>query len=140
MLKNISHRQVIEVAHFGQVGAGSTVELFDHPRSQLILRPQWVRDFREVGTVTVSGDSLSGEGIFDGDILVVKRVFHEQEVRSGRLVIALLPEGRCVVKRIHFEQGAIILRSANPRYKDMIFSPDEIAVEGIVKELKRSLE
>lgn len=140
MLKNISHRQVIEVAHFGQVGAGSTVELFDHPRAQLILRPQWVRDFREVGTVTVSGDSLSGEGIFDGDILVVKRIFHEQEVRSGRLVIAVLPEGRCVVKRIHFEQDKIILRSANPRYKDMIFAPDQIAVEGIVKELKRSLE
>jgi SOS-response transcriptional repressor LexA len=130
----------MEVEHFGQVGAGTTVDIFDHPRAQLILRPQWVRDFREVGTVTVAGDSLSEDGIFDGDVLVIKRIFEQAELRSGKLVIALLPVGRSVVKRIHFEGDRIILRSANPRYKDMTFGPDEITVEGIVKELKRSLD
>ncbi len=116
------------------------VEIFDHPRAQLILRPQWVRDFREVGTVTVSGDSMRGEGIFDGDILIVQRIVNEGEIRSGRLVIAQLPGGRSVVKRIYFEAGKIVLRSANPKFKDMIFEPDQVTVEGIVRELKRRLD
>lgn len=114
--------------------------MFDHPRAQLILRPQWVRDFREVGTVTVSGDSLIGEGIMDGDVLIVKRTITDGEIRNGKLVIAQLPEGRSVVKRIYFENGGIVLRSANPKFKDMIFELDQIVIEGIVKELKRVVD
>ncbi len=135
MINNFSHRQTIEVEHFGHVGAGSTVELFDHPRAQLILRPQWVRDFREVGTVTVSGDSLADEGIQDGDVLVVKRVIQASEIKNGKLVIAVVPSGRCVVKRIYFEGDKIILRSANSNYPDMVFGEDELTIEGIVKGL-----
>lgn len=140
MIKSPKWQQTIEVDHFGQVGAGTTVEFFEHPRSQLILRPQWVRDFKEVGTVTVSGDSLSDEGIVDGDILIVRRIFDHADVKSGKLVIAFLPTGRSVVKRIFFEGDQIILRSSNSKYKDMIFGPDEIRVDGIVKELKRKLD
>lgn len=138
-IKDAQWRQVIEVEHFGEVGAGSTVELFDHPRAQLILRPQWVRDFNQVGTVTVSGDSLSGEGILDGDILVCKRVIEEGEIRDGKLVVAVLPTGRAVVKRIYFEDDNVILRSSNKRYKDMVFDRDMVRVDAIVKELKREV-
>lgn len=139
-VRNIRWRQTIEVEHFGQVGAGTTVELFEHPRAQLILRPQWVRDFKQVGTVTVCGDSLSGEGILDGDILICKRVIESGEIKPGKLVVAVLPTGRCVVKRIYFEEGKVILRSSNRRYKDMIFDEDVIRVDAIVKELKREVD
>ncbi len=139
-LRQFSHKQQIEVEHLGHVAAGTTVEFFDHPRSQLILRPQWVRDFKEVGTVTVSGDSLVDEGIFDGDILIVKRIFDAADIRTGKLVIAYLPTGRSVVKRIYFEGENVVLRSANARYKDLVFGQNEIRVDGIVKELKRVVE
>lgn len=99
-----------------------------------------MRDFKEVGTVTVSGDSLQDENILDGDVLIIKRIFDQTEIRNGKLVVAQLPEGRSVVKRIFFETDGIILRSSNPRYKDMIFGPDQITVEGIVKELKRRVD
>lgn len=133
--KNPRWQQEIEVEHFGHVGAGVTVEMFDHPRAQLILRPQWVRDFKEVGTVTVSGDSMADEGIQDGDVLVVQRIFDAAEIKNGKLVIAVLPTGKCVVKRIWIYRDKIILRSSNPKYKDMEFGRDEIRVDGIVKGL-----
>lgn len=130
---------MIDVDHLGQVGAGTTVEIFDHPRSSLILRPQWVRDFKEVGTVEVCGDSLSGDGIWDGDRLTVKRIFDASEIRQGSMVVAWLPEGRSVVKRIFFEGDNVVLRSSNSSYKDMVFGPNEIRVDAIVKELVRSV-
>lgn len=139
-LEKFRHMQTIEVEHLGHVGAGTTVEFYEHPRTQLILRPQWVRDFKEVGTVTVSGDSLIDERIEDGDVLIVKRIFDAAEIRSGRLIVAYLPTGRSVVKRIYFEGTRIILRSANPAYADMIFGPDEIRVDGIVKTLTREMD
>lgn len=130
---------MIDVDHLGQVGAGTTVEIFDHPRSSLILRPQWVRDFKEVGTVEVCGDSLSGDGIWDGDRLTVKRIFDEAEIRQGCMVVACLPEGRSVVKRIFFEGETVILRSSNEAYVDMVFGPNEVRVDAIVKELVRKV-
>ncbi len=106
----------------------------------MILRPQWAFDYKEVGTVTVSGDSLVDENIEDGDVLIVKRIFEEAEIRSGKLVVVQLPTGRSVVKRIYFNGEQIILRSSNPKYKDMIFGRDELRVEGIVKKLTRDME
>lgn len=138
-IKNIRHRQTIEVEHLGHVGAATTVEYFEHPRTQLILRPQWVRDFKEVGTVTVQGSSMEGDGILDGDVLIVKRVFETAEIRNGKLVIVLLPTGRNVVKRIYIEDDKIVLRSSNARYKDMIFGHDELRIDGIVMELVRKM-
>ena len=140
MVKDFSHKQMIEVDHLGFVGAATTVEFYDHPRTQLILRPQWVRDFKEVATVTVSGDSLIDENIEDGDVLIVKRIFETAEIKAGKLVVALLPTGRSVVKRIYFEGNKIILRSSNSQYKDMIFDNDQIVIEGIVKRLTREME
>lgn len=126
--------------HLGQVGAGTAVDFYDHQRASLILRPHWVRDFKEVATVEVSGDSLTDEGIYDGDRLVIKRVFDDAEIRSGKLVVAVLPTGRSVIKRLYFENDDIILRSANPAHADLIFGPDEIQIDGIVKELVRKLD
>lgn len=140
MLKNYSHRQTISVNHVGQVGAGTAVEFFDHPRASLILRPQWVRDFSEVATAEVCGDSLVDEGIFDGDKLVCKVIFDAAEIKPGKLVVVRIPTGRSVVKRIFFDGEHVLLRSANPAYEDMVFEKDAIQVEGIVKELSRKLD
>ena len=90
--------------------------------------------------MTVSGDSLKDEDIKDGDVLIVKRVFEAAEIKSGKLVVVLLPTGRSVVKRIYFEGERIILRSSNPKFKDLVFGQNELTVEGIVKKLTRDMD
>lgn len=87
----------------------------------------------------VCGDSLSGEGILDGDLLVVKRTFEAAEVRDGRLVVCLLPTGRSVVKRIYIEGERVRLCSSNSHYKDLIFDAEHIRVEGIVRSVVREV-
>lgn len=99
-----------------------------------------MRDFSEVATAEVCGDSLIDEGIFDGDKLICKVIFDASEIRPGRLVVVRIPTGRSVVKRIFFDGENVLLRSANPAYEDMVFEKDSIQVEGIVKELSRKLD
>lgn len=140
MIRNPIYKQTIQVKHIGQIGAGSEVDFFEHPRAALIVRPQWVRDFSEAVTAQVSGDSMAGEGILDGDRIVCKVRFEASEIRNGKLVVARLPTGRSVVKRIYFEGDRVILRSSNPQYDDMVFDRDVIHVEALVKELVRNLE
>ncbi len=139
-LTNYIRSEKIEVKHLGQIAAGSTVEIFGYARKSLITRPRWAQKAEQVATAEVCGDSLADEDIRDGDRLVCKIIFDKSEVVAGKLVVAKLPSGGSVVKRIYFNKDKIILRSSNQKYKDLIFHKDDVEIEAIVKELIRSLE
>lgn len=140
LLHNFSRREQWSVRHLGQIGAGSTVDIFSFSRKSIIPRPRWAQKTEDVATAEVCGDSLLEEDIRDGDKLICKMIFDKSEVTAGKLVVARLPTGRSVVKRIHFDNDKIILRSSNSKYKDMIFDKNDIEIEAIVKELIRNLE
>lgn len=139
-LRNFTHREQWGVKHLGQIGAGSAVDIFSFSRKSLIARPIWAHKPEEVATAEVCGDSLLDEDIRDGDKLICKMIFDKWEVVSGKLVVAKLPTGRSVVKRIYFEKNKIILRSSNSKYKDLVYDKNDIEIEAIVKGLIRNLE
>ena len=63
--------------------------------------------------VRVSGDSMEGARIFDGDILVVDRSI---EPKSGHIVVAAV-YGEMVVKRLMKTDNELFLVSENEDYK-----------------------
>lgn len=84
--------------------------------------------------VRVSGDSMIGAGIFDGDILVVSRA---REARHRDIVVAAL-NGDMLVKRI-WKREQTILMPENPAYTPRyILEGDELQVWGIVTHNIRS--
>ncbi len=135
-----SRLEQFHVKHLGQIGAGSTVEIFGYQRKSHIARPRWAQNPEQVATAEVCGDSLLDEDIRNGDKLVCKIIFDKSEVIEGKLIVAKLPTGRSVVKRIYFKKDKIILRSSNKNYKDLVFHRDDIEIEAIVKELIRKLD
>lgn len=88
--------------------------------SQMIVRPQWMTDDSEIATVQIRNNSYSHMGLMEGDTLVVKMRFRQSEVRFGALVVATLPDGRTVLRRVGF-------------------GPSQIRIDGIVMEFNRSL-
>jgi DNA polymerase V len=60
----------------------------------------------------VSGDSMTGAGIHNGDLLIVDRSI---EPTSGRVVIAVL-NGERTVKRLHSEGDRLLLLAENANY------------------------
>lgn len=79
--------------------------------------------------VTVSGDSMQGAGIWDGDLLVVDRSL---EPRSGDVVIAVLGD-ELTVKRLLLSGSVPVLHPENPRYPD--FRPreaEDLMIWGVV--------
>ena len=92
-----------------------TAELVRHPQATFIGR--------------VSGDSMHGAGIDDGDLLVVDRAL---KPRHGSIVVAIV-DGEFAVKHLHQKLGCIKLRAANPTYPDI--SPRDgqtIEIGGVV--------
>ena len=79
--------------------------------------------------IHVAGDSMTGAGIFDGDLLVVDRSL---EPREGDIVIAILDD-ELLVKRLARRKGRTMLRAENPAYPD--FMPqegEELVIWGVV--------
>ncbi len=71
--------------------------------------------------VRVAGDSMIGERIFDGDLLIVDRA---EAVRPGQIIIAVV-NGEFCVKRYDNSGKNVVLRSANPAYPDIELKPED---------------
>lgn len=79
----------------------------------------------------VKGDSMTGAGIMDGDLVQVRR---QPTAREGEIVVALVGE-EGVVKRLARRGQAYSLESANPRYRPIIADFQVIGkVMGLVRQ------
>lgn len=122
--------KTVNLIDYGQVGAGKIIEFIPRGKRPATL-PQSLRTEGLV-TVSVCGDSLRDFGINDGDQLICQTKIEKSEVKNGKLVIAQLPCLGLVVKFFFRFDNKIILRSANPRYADLIFDDDLVEVKAIV--------
>lgn len=87
---------------------------------RLDLNQQVVRHPTSTFFVKVEGDSMIGEHIFDGDILVVDRA---EEARHGSIVIARIGQEHCV-KKLCIQGNRVWLASANPAYANIEITDD----------------
>lgn len=77
----------------------------------------------------VEGDSMIGEGISEGDILVIDRSI---EPYDGCLVVAYI-DSEFTLKRLKMKDNKVLLVPANPKYKTIEITPDnEFSVWGVV--------
>ncbi len=78
----------------------------------------------------VVGQSMSGAGIEDGDLLVVEE---NENPPEGTVVVALLKDGEEVtVKRLYREGKRVRLRPQNGEHEDIVAAADEVRIQGEV--------
>ncbi|MBN1162979.1 MAG: repressor LexA, partial [Candidatus Krumholzibacteriota bacterium] len=86
----------LEVPLVGMVAAGSPIEAVEVPES--VSLPPGFSGRGETFALRVKGMSMVGEGILDGDIIVVEK---RQRVDNGALTVALVDGGEATVKRFY---------------------------------------
>ena len=69
----------------------------------------------------VTGDSMTGARIHDGDIVFLRR---QDDVDDGQIA-AVIVDGRATLKRVYHIPGGVSLLSENPKYPPMIFTYPE---------------
>lgn len=72
----------------------------------------------------VSGDSMTGSKIFDGDLLFVKQ---SDNVIDGELAIVLIENNEVTVKRINRKNNMLILEATNPEYENHYYTAEEVS-------------
>jgi repressor LexA len=92
------------------------------------LPAQYVRG-EEVYMLRVRGDSMIGDGILDGDYVIVAPDPRPQE---GQIAVVLI-EDEATVKHIHYEDKSVCLKSSNPSTPDQVYGEgDRLKVQGRV--------
>lgn len=82
--------------YLDRISAGFPSPADDYIETALDLNTYLIRNPAATFMVRVSGDSMTGAGISDGDVLVVDR---SEEPAHGRIVVAVL-DGELTVKRL----------------------------------------
>ena len=75
------------------------------------------------------GDSMVNEGIHDGDVAIVRI---QDTVESGELAIVVIGGDEGTLKRVRYQNDALILEAANPSYPARVFTGVDRAVVHIV--------
>jgi DNA polymerase V len=122
------------------VGAGAACG-FPSPADDHLDRPL---DFNEllvqnsVATfaVRIAGESMTGAGLFPGDIAVVDRSLTPA---NGCIVLALI-DGEFTIKRYQMSGGAVVLRAENPAFDDIALNEETgLEVWGVLRHSIRML-
>jgi repressor LexA len=117
----------LELPLVGTVAAGKPIEAIETPDS--IEVPASMVGPGENFVLRVRGDSMVGDGILDGDFVVVRK---QATADSGQTVVALI-RGEATVKRLQRKGQRIELHPANPAMAPIVVEDEEsFRIEGVV--------
>ena len=111
----------------GQVAAGTPIGA-DIGSDELLLLDRALFSERPDYLLRVKGDSMRDDGIFDGDLVAVKRA---GDARNGQVVVARI-EGEITIKRLERGKSRIRLLPRNPDHRPIEVRPgQDFAIEGV---------
>ena len=94
------------------VAAGFPSPAQDYFDGRIDLNAHLIKDITSTYVVRVTGDSMEGAGISNGDELLVDR---SKTPRDGDVVVAVL-DGELTVKRLRLTGRGVMLQAENPAY------------------------
>jgi repressor LexA len=120
----------------GNIAAGAPSEALMGGDACLNLNPGFcgIRDRSRAFALRVTGDSMIGRRIFDGDIVLLELAV---EPRNGDVVAALI-ENESTLKTFVRKSDKVWLHAENPRYPDLVPASD-MQIQGVVRAVIRML-
>ncbi|MGD1157764.1 MAG: transcriptional repressor LexA, partial [Terriglobia bacterium] len=121
----------------GRIAAGLPDEALTTTDERLNVDPTFygIRDRSRAFALSVTGDSMIGRHILEGDIVLLERAAVPQD---GDIVAALIDNESTLKTLVHKKEGKVWLRAENPVYPELIPVLD-LQVQGVVRAVIRSL-
>ena len=125
---------IISIPILGKIAAGLPIEAISDNTNYIEL-PETLLRKGEYFILNVEGDSMIEAGIFDGDQVVIRKA---NDANNGEIVVALIDNNEATLKRIFKRGQQVALQPENSNYKTVIYGPDRIQIQGVLKHLIRS--
>ncbi len=126
-------KKVVPVPVIGHVAAGQPILAQQNIEDYFPLPADFVHT-DECFILHVRGDSMIGAGIFDGDLLVVRR---QASANNGDIVVARIDD-EATVKRFFKEADRVRLQPENPTMEPLY--TQDLAIEGVAVALVRKIQ
>src|SRR3989338_1827359 len=129
------NRDLIEIPLVGTIAAGEPIEAIEVPDKTITLSREELPSSGKHYALRVNGNSMVDDGIFDGDIVVIRE---QQTADNGQTVVAIIDDNQATLKRIYREKNRFRLQPANQSI--LPFYRTEVEVRGVVVKIIRELE
>lgn len=124
-----------EIPLLGIIAAGQPIEAIEARGETIAMPGNGIKNFSDLYALRVQGDSMTEEGIFDGDIVVIKK---QSVAENGQTVVAIIDDNEATLKKIYREKNRIRLQPANQSM--LPFYRKEVEIRGVVIKIIRNFE
>jgi repressor LexA len=125
-----------EIPLLGQIAAGFPIHSF--PQADTLRVPQDMIGSGSHYALKVRGNSMQGDGILDGDYLIIES---RMTARNGEIVVALIDDEQATLKRFYLESDRIRLEPSNSDFKPVFIKPPQrLRIQGIVSGVIRKFQ
>ena len=128
-------KQTIEIPILGAIAAGQPIEALEIQNETITITRDEIGKQGRHYALRVQGNSMINEGIFDGDMVVIRK---QETAENGQTVVAVIDDNEATLKRFYREGGRFRLQPANPTLFPIY--RNEVEVKGIVVKIIRNLE
>ena len=125
---------LVEIPILGRITAGQPLEVVEYADEYISVNKTSIKNPKEYYALKVVGDSMIDEGIFDGDIVVIKK---QSVAENGQTVVAVIDDNEATLKKLYREKDRFRLQPANQLM--MPFYRTEVEVRGVVVQVIRNM-
>ncbi|KKR75278.1 MAG: PspGI methylase [Parcubacteria group bacterium GW2011_GWB2_40_8] len=134
-VSTVKAKQTVEIPILGAIAAGQPIEAIEVPDETITITRDEIGKQGKHYALRVQGSSMIDEGIFDGDIVVIRK---QEVAENGQTVVAVIDDNQATLKKLYRENGKFRLQPANPTLFPIY--RDEVEVRGVVVKIIRNLE
>ncbi len=120
-------KTMVEIPIMGKIAAGAPIEAIEDFQDTIAVSNPSIKNSRGYYALKVVGDSMIDEGIFDGDIVVIKK---QSVAENGQTVVAVIDDNEATLKKLYREKGKFRLQPRNPNMQPLFRT--EVEIRGVV--------
>ena len=131
----MKREEIIKIPIKGTIAAGQPIEAIEVPDETIAVAKNEVGKDGKHYALRVQGNSMIEEGIYDGDIVVLRQ---QSVADNGQTVVAIINDNEATLKKIYRERDRFRLQPANPSLFPIYIR--EVEIRGIVVKIIRNFE
>jgi DNA (cytosine-5)-methyltransferase 1 len=125
---NVNERQsLVKIPILGMIAAGQPIEVIENIEDTVSVVSPSIKTSEGYYALRVVGESMIEEGIFDGDIVVIKK---QSVAENGQTVVAIIDDNEATLKKLYREKTRYRLEARNQSM--LPFYRKEVEVRGVV--------
>ncbi len=128
-------REMMSVPIVGMIAAGQPIEAVEYSDGTVLVDRKNYSPSDNFYALRVTGDSMVDEGIFDKDVVVIKK---QSSAENGQTVVAIIDDNQATLKKLYRLENRFKLVPANQNM--LPFFRKEVEVRGVVVNIIRNLE